>query len=73
MSDLAETMQSLQTIAEQCLPDSWENDGAFLSCREATDNFNLEPVYKCQFCETMLKGTSKINDICIIVPFNFSR
>lgn len=49
-------MQSLQTIAEQCLPDSWENDGSFLSCREATDNFNLEPVYKCQFCETMLKG-----------------
>lgn len=56
VSDLAETMQSLQTIAEQCLPDSWENDGTFLSCREAADNFSLEPVYKCQFCETMLKG-----------------
>lgn len=56
VSDLAETMQSLQTIAEQCLPDSWENDGAFLSCREASDNFTLEPVYKCQFCEAMLKG-----------------
>lgn len=49
-------MQSLQTIAEQCLPDSWENDGGFLSCKDTTDNFNLEPVYKCQFCETMLKG-----------------
>jgi hypothetical protein len=25
VSDLAETMQSLQTIAEQCLPETWEN------------------------------------------------
>lgn len=49
-------MQSLQTIAEQCLPDSWENDSQLLPYKEATDNFNLEPLYKCQFCEDILKG-----------------
>lgn len=58
VSDLAETMQSLQTIAEQCLPESWESDGQIVPCnsQEASDNFNLGPLYKCQFCENMFKG-----------------
>ncbi|KAJ8954977.1 hypothetical protein NQ318_000408 [Aromia moschata] len=57
VSDLAETMQSLQTIAEQCLPESWESDGQIVPCnsQEATDSFNLDSVFKCQFCGEMFK------------------
>nr|XP_023030078.1 zinc finger protein OZF-like [Leptinotarsa decemlineata] len=56
VSDLAETMQSLQTIAEQCLPESWESDGNIVPCNsdETSDNF-LGPIYKCEFCENIFK------------------
>ncbi|XP_074034022.1 uncharacterized protein isoform X2 [Leptinotarsa decemlineata] len=55
-TDLAETMQSLQTIAEQCLPESWESDGNIVPCNsdETSDNF-LGPIYKCEFCENIFK------------------
>ncbi|CAH1154764.1 unnamed protein product [Phaedon cochleariae] len=57
VSDLAETMQSLQTIAEQCLPESWESDGNIMPCgsEEASDNFNLGTIYRCQFCQNIFK------------------
>ncbi|CAH1112096.1 unnamed protein product [Psylliodes chrysocephalus] len=63
-TDLAETMQSLQTIAEQCLPDSWESDANIVPCNsnEATDNFNLGPIYKCQFCENIFKDEWSLSD-----------
>uniref|UniRef100_A0A1Y1JRV8 C2H2-type domain-containing protein n=2 Tax=Photinus pyralis TaxID=7054 RepID=A0A1Y1JRV8_PHOPY len=55
VSDFADTMQSLQTIAEQCLPEAWENDNLIAthsSSEETTcHSLNLEPYLKCQFCE----------------------
>lgn len=56
VSDLAETMQSLQTIAEQCLPATWEAENAQCTSEEACDGFDLGQIYKCQFCDEMFKG-----------------
>lgn len=59
VSDLAETMQSLQTIAEQYLPESWENDNQIcpINTEETSNSFNLiENIYKCQFCGESFKG-----------------
>lgn len=62
VSDLAETMQSLQTIAEQCLPETWETDDAtqIISCQsnsqETNQGFNFTNSYRCQFCEDIFKG-----------------
>uniref|UniRef100_A0A6P7G3Y1 Zinc finger protein 260-like n=1 Tax=Diabrotica virgifera virgifera TaxID=50390 RepID=A0A6P7G3Y1_DIAVI len=63
-TDLAETMQSLQTIAEQCLPESWESDGNIVPCNsdEATDNFSLDALYKCQFCENIFKDEWSLSE-----------
>lgn len=62
--DLAETMQSLQTIAEQCLPPSWENDVNLVNVNngseETCDSFNFaQQLHKCQFCGEMFKGRSR--------------
>nr|CAI5868706.1 unnamed protein product [Callosobruchus analis] len=55
-SDLAETMQSLQTIAEQCLPETWENGvGLPTNSQEALDNFNIASLFKCHYCDDMFK------------------
>nr|CAH7728743.1 unnamed protein product [Callosobruchus chinensis] len=55
-SDLAETMQSLQTIAEQCLPETWENGvGLPTNSQEALDNFNMASLFKCHYCDDMFK------------------
>lgn len=52
-------MQSLRTIAEQCLPETWENDHNLISTHDSENNscpeFGLE-LYKCQFCEEAFKG-----------------
>ncbi|CAG9772963.1 unnamed protein product [Ceutorhynchus assimilis] len=61
VSDFAETMQSLQTIAEQYLPESWENDNQILPINteeSSSNNFNLiESIYKCQFCGESFKDS----------------
>ncbi|KAJ8920498.1 hypothetical protein NQ315_005367 [Exocentrus adspersus] len=64
VSDLAETMQSLQTIVEQCLPESWESDGQIIPCdpQDVSHTFNLGPLYKCQFCENMFKDEWSLGD-----------
>lgn len=53
-------MQSLQTIAEQCLPPSWENDVHLVNVNsgseETCDSFNFPQLHKCQFCGEMFKG-----------------
>lgn len=41
VSDLAETMQSLQTIAEQCLPDTWDTDAQLVSCSNNSEETHL--------------------------------
>jgi KRAB domain-containing zinc finger protein len=60
VSDLAETMQSLQTIAEQCLPETWETDTQIMSCHSNSQEtncstFDLTNLYRCQFCEDIFK------------------
>ncbi|KAF7285828.1 uncharacterized protein LOC143195163 [Rhynchophorus ferrugineus] len=65
VSDFAETMQSLQTIAEQCLPESWENDNQ--SCQlnppQAQNNFDLvDNLYKCQFCENIFHDAWSLDE-----------
>ncbi|XP_060526466.1 zinc finger protein OZF-like [Cylas formicarius] len=65
VSDLAETMQSLQTIAEQCLPASWENDNQIcpINADETSNNFNLvDNLYKCQFCEDIFKDEWSLSE-----------
>lgn len=47
-NDLADTMQSLQTIAEQCLPETWENDTGMINTEESAC---MDQFLKCQFCE----------------------
>ncbi|XP_063912202.1 zinc finger protein OZF-like [Zophobas morio] len=60
VSDLAETMESLQTIAEQCLPETWETDTQIMSCQSTSQEttncstFDLN-LYRCQFCEDIFK------------------
>ncbi|KAI4459421.1 zinc finger protein [Holotrichia oblita] len=59
-ADLAETMQSLRTIAEQCLPETWENEQNLINAHENSENnscpeFTLDQLYKCQFCEESFK------------------
>lgn len=64
VSDLAETMQSLQTIAEQYLPESWENDNQIcpINAEDTSNNFNLiDNIYKCQFCGDSFKGKTQNN------------
>ncbi|XP_030756410.1 zinc finger protein 2 homolog [Sitophilus oryzae] len=63
--DFVETMQSLQTIAEQCLPESWENENQ--SCQignqETANNFDLvDDLFKCQFCENIYKDAWSLDD-----------
>jgi hypothetical protein len=65
VSDLAETMQSLQTIAEQCLPETWETDTQIMSCHSNSQEtncstFDLTNLYRCQFCEDIFKGKSEL-------------
>ncbi|XP_066252713.1 gastrula zinc finger protein XlCGF26.1-like [Euwallacea similis] len=60
VSDFAETMQSLQTIAEQCLPESWEADNQVcpLNTENMSNSFNVPENYcKCQFCGESFKDT----------------
>lgn len=67
VSDLAETMQSLQTIAEQYLPESWENDNQIcpINAEETSNSFSLiENIYKCQFCGESFKGEWKVSGKC---------
>lgn len=61
-SDLAETMQSLQTIAEQCLPPAWDTAQNHVlvnpndtSSDNACAEFILDPFLKCQFCDEMFR------------------
>lgn len=59
--DLAETMQSLRTIAEQCLPETWENEQNLINTHDSSENnscpeYTLDALYKCQFCEESFKG-----------------
>ncbi|KAK9693553.1 Zinc finger, C2H2 type [Popillia japonica] len=59
-ADLAETMQSLRTIAEQCLPETWDNEQNLINAHENSENnscpqFTLDQLYKCQFCEESFK------------------
>lgn len=61
VNDLADTMQSLQTIAEQCLPETWENDSPLIntvtSSEENTCNsLSLDQFVKCQFCQLSFIG-----------------
>lgn len=66
--DLAETMQNLQTIAEQYLPESWENEVNPVNGDNSTNsnNFNLiETLVKCQFCGDLFKG----NDFFVLPTF----
>ena len=52
-------MQSLQTIAEQCLPESWDTDNQIcpINTDEPSTNFNLVDNWnKCQFCGEVFKG-----------------
>lgn len=63
--DLAETMQSLRTIAEQCLPETWDNEQNLINAHENSENnscpqFTLDQLYKCQFCEESFKGKHAI-------------
>ncbi|KAH1012985.1 hypothetical protein HUJ05_012044 [Dendroctonus ponderosae] len=65
VSDLAETMQSLQTIAEQYLPESWENDNQIcpINAEDTSNNFNLiENIYKCQFCGDSFKDSWSLDE-----------
>lgn len=59
VSDLAETVQSLQIIAEQCLPESWDGD-QIASCSNsmstAQNTFHFD-LYKCDYCGDSFKGT----------------
>lgn len=69
VSDLAETMQSLQTIAEQCLPETWETDTPMMSCHSNSEEtncstLNLTGLYRCQFCEDIFKGIA-----CVVLVF----
>lgn len=52
-NDLADTMQSLQTIAEQCLPETWEN---MMSTVRGTEENSCNQFIRCQFCEESLMG-----------------
>lgn len=60
VTDLAETMQSLQTIAEQCLPATWDSEQNIIQLQntseEACDGFSLTHLCRCQFCEQVFKG-----------------
>lgn len=59
MSDLADTMESLQTIAEQCLPETWESETQLINdngSQEPCANLTINFMYKCQFCEEIFKG-----------------
>ena len=55
-------MQSLQTIAEQCLPATWDNEQNIINVHEnpvnssCTADFSLDQFFKCQFCEESFKG-----------------
>lgn len=58
-SDLADTMESLQTIAEQCLPETWDaedqlvvNDNSQAACAD----INLQQLFKCHLCGEAFKG-----------------
>ncbi|KAL1506098.1 hypothetical protein ABEB36_005526 [Hypothenemus hampei] len=65
VSDLAETMQSLQTIAEQYLPESWDNENQIcpINTEDTTNNFNLiDNIYKCQFCGESFKDTWSLDE-----------
>lgn len=56
-------MESLQTIAEQCLPDAWDADDDQLvvndSSQETCVNISLQQLYTCQFCKQMFKGNTR--------------
>lgn len=66
MSDLADTMESLQTIAEQCLPEAWDAEDQLVvndSSQETCVNINLQQLYKCQFCNEIFKGNPDLYTI----------
>lgn len=59
VSDLADTMESLQTIAEQCLSETWESEAQLVAdnvSQESCGNLTINTIYKCQFCEEIFKG-----------------
>lgn len=58
VTDLADTMESLQTIAEQCLPDTWEVESQLQnnSSQQNCDIVDSSVLFKCQFCEEIFKG-----------------
>lgn len=59
VSDLADTMESLQTIAEQCLPETWESEAQLVTdnvSQNSCGNLTINSLYKCQFCEEIFEG-----------------
>lgn len=61
MSDLTDTMESLQTIAEQCLPEAWGSEDHLVvtdSSQETCVDIDLQQLYKCQFCDEIFKGNN---------------
>lgn len=61
VSDLADTMQSLQTIAEQCLPETWDSEANIINTHSSSEDttchsLTLQPMLKCQFCEESFTG-----------------
>lgn len=64
VSDLADTMESLQTIAEQCLPETWESEAQLVAdniSQDSCGNLAINSLYKCQFCEEIFKGIYSFN------------
>ncbi|XP_019871436.2 zinc finger protein 558 [Aethina tumida] len=64
VSDLAETVQSLQIIAEQCLPESWDGD-QIASCSNsmptAQNTFHFD-LYKCDYCGDSFKDNWSLDE-----------
>lgn len=49
-------MESLQTIAEQCLPETWETDTEFIADNSQGTYLDLDSLHKCQFCGENFRG-----------------
>ncbi|XP_045468624.1 zinc finger protein OZF-like isoform X1 [Harmonia axyridis] len=61
VDDLAETMHSLQTIAEQYLPETWHTDAQLMPCPSGpqevfASSLNLNSSFKCQYCPEMFEN-----------------
>lgn len=65
VDDLAETMHSLQTIAEQYLPETWDTDAQLMPCPNTseqafTSSLNLNNTFKCQYCQDLFESKDLI-------------